>query len=141
MSYEQLAKTLVFGVKKDAIRSALVREGFHRRLAMRKPPISEKNRKLRKAWAEEHVGWTMEQWYQIFWTDETWITSGRHTRTWVTRRAGEEWDATCIVERHPRKKGRMFWGRFMVIRKARAFSGRKIGGRLIRILIKRIQFL
>ncbi|CZT48741.1 uncharacterized protein RSE6_09487 [Rhynchosporium secalis] len=49
MSYTQLANALEFGVKKDAIRSALLREGFHRRLAMRKPPISETNRKIRLA--------------------------------------------------------------------------------------------
>jgi hypothetical protein len=112
MSFAKLAEVLEFGVKKDAIRTALLREGFHRRLAMRKPPISEKNRQVRLAWALEHVDWTLKQWYQILWTDETWITAGRHTRTWVTRRAGEEWDPTCIVERHQRKKGWMFWGCF-----------------------------
>lgn len=112
MSFVKLAEVLDFGVKKQAIRTALLREGFHRRLAMRKPPISEKNRQLRLAWALEHVNWTLEQWYQILWTDETWITGGRHTRTWVTRRPGEEWDPTCIVERHQRKKGWMFWGCF-----------------------------
>jgi len=60
----------------------------------------------------EHVDWTLDQWYKILWTDETWITGGRHTRTWVTRRPGEEWDPTCIVEKHQRKKGWMFWGCF-----------------------------
>lgn len=112
MSFTKLAEVLDFGVKKQAIRTALLREGFHRRLAMRKPPISEKNRQIRLQWALEHVDWTLEQWYQILWTDETWITGGRHTRTWVTRRAGEEWDPTCIVEKHQRKKGWMFWGCF-----------------------------
>ncbi|KAI0994030.1 hypothetical protein K3495_g14153 [Podosphaera aphanis] len=91
MSFQKLAEVLDFGVKKQAIRSALLSEGFHRRLAMRKPPISEKNRQLRLQWALEHVEWTMDQWYQIFWTDEIWITGGRHTRT---------------------KKGWMFWGCF-----------------------------
>jgi len=90
MSFTQLAEVMDFGVKRHAIRSALLREGFHRRLAMRKPPISEKNQQIRLEWAREHVKWTMDQWYQILWTDETWITGGRHTRTWVTRRAGEE---------------------------------------------------
>lgn len=112
MSYEQLANTLDFGVGRHAIRTALLKEGFHRRLAMRKPPISEKNRQIRLQWATDHVNWTMEQWYSILWTDETWITGGRHTRTWVTRRPGEEWDPTCIVEKHQRKKGWMFWGCF-----------------------------
>ena len=71
MSFAQLAEVMEFGVKKQAIRTALLREGFHRRLAMRKPPITEKNQKIRKAWALEHVNWSIEQWYQILWTDET----------------------------------------------------------------------
>lgn len=112
MSFEKLAEVLDFGVKKQAIRAALLREGFHRRIAMRKPPISERNQQKRLQWAHEHIGWTIDQWNTILWTDETWITAGRHTRTWVTRRVGEEWDPTCIVERHQRKKGWMFWGCF-----------------------------
>ncbi len=44
MPFTKLAEVLDFGVKKDAIRTTLLREGFYRRLAMRKPPISEKNR-------------------------------------------------------------------------------------------------
>ena len=47
LSYEQLAAELEFGVGKTAIQAALIREGFHRRLAMRKPPISERNRVIR----------------------------------------------------------------------------------------------
>ena len=100
LSFQQLAEELDFGVGRKAIRAALVKEGFHRRLAMRKPPISERNRVIRLQWAEEHLNWTQAQWNSILWTDETWITGGRHTRTWVTRRAGEEWDPTCIVEKH-----------------------------------------
>lgn len=49
-----------FGVKKQAIRTTLLREGFYRRLAMRKPPIIEKNQQIRLAWALKHVEWTME---------------------------------------------------------------------------------
>ena len=112
LSFQQLAEELDLGVGRWAIRAALIKEGFHRRLAMRKPPISERNRVIRLQWAQDHVNWTQPQWNSILWTDETWITGGRHTRTWVTRRAGEEWDPTCIVEKHQRKKGWMFWGCF-----------------------------
>ena len=49
MSFAKLAEVLDFGVRRDAIRNALLREGFHRRLAMRKPLIIEKNRRLRLA--------------------------------------------------------------------------------------------
>jgi len=61
MSFKQLAKVMDFGVKKQAICIALLREGFHCRLAMRKPPISEKNRQVRLDWAREYVQWTMAQ--------------------------------------------------------------------------------
>lgn len=47
MSFTKLAEVLDFSIRKDAIRNALLREGFYRRLAMRKPPITEKNRRLR----------------------------------------------------------------------------------------------
>jgi hypothetical protein len=43
------------GVKKDAIRSSLLREEFYWRLAIRKPPISAKTQELRYNWALEHV--------------------------------------------------------------------------------------
>ena len=111
MSFQQLAEATDFGVGKYAICSALVK-GFHWRLAMRKLPISEKNRRNRLQSAHEHLGWTMKRWYEILWTDETWVTAARHTRTWVTRRLNGEWDPTCIVERHQRRKGWMFWGCF-----------------------------
>jgi Transposase len=72
MIYEQLANHFYWwGVKKDSIRAALEREGFYRRIAMCKPPISEKNRKLWLQFALEHRGWTWENWCRILWSDET----------------------------------------------------------------------
>jgi len=85
---------------------------FHRWLAIRTLPITGRNQVICLEWAREHVNWTQEQWYSILWTNETWITGGRYTSTWVTRRAREELDPTCIVEKHQRKRGRMFWGCF-----------------------------
>ena len=40
-----------------AIRSAFNREGYVRRFARQKPPISETNRLLRLQWAQEHLDW------------------------------------------------------------------------------------
>jgi transposase len=96
----------------QAIKYALHKRGYFRRIALRKPPISEKNRISRLEWAHEHLHWSEEQWYQVLWTDETWVTAGKHRKTWVTRCAGEELDPTCIVERVQRKSGWMFWGCF-----------------------------
>jgi hypothetical protein len=94
------------------IRSTLRRHGFSRYVAYRKPPISEKNRRLRLQFALDHADWTTEQWAEILWTDETWITHGRHRKTYVTRRKGEELEETCIVDREQKKSGWMFWGSF-----------------------------
>jgi hypothetical protein len=61
--------------------------------------------------AIEHVDWTVDQeWENILWSDETLVNGDRHTKICISRRKGEEWDATCIVERHQRRKGWMFWG-------------------------------
>jgi hypothetical protein len=79
-------------------------------MARMKPPISETNRVARLEWARAHVHWTEEQWEAILWTDETWVTGGRHTRLWVTRKSWEEMDPTCVIERHARRRGWMFWG-------------------------------
>lgn len=95
-----------------AIKNSLYRLGFRRRVARNKPPISERTRQTRLRWAQEHVGWTREQWDKVLWSDETWVVGGPHRKQYVTRRQGEEYDDTCIVEKHQRKQGWMFWGSF-----------------------------
>jgi hypothetical protein len=108
--YFELAVHFEWGV--IAVKGCLERAGYGRYVAYIKPPISEKNRLDRIAWAEEHITWTREQWSGILWTDETWVTGGRHTKTWVTRLPDEELDPTCIVEKVSKPKGWMFWGCF-----------------------------
>jgi len=61
MSYEKVAQAMEFGVTARVIRKALENHGFHRRIAMRKPPISETNRQKRLQWALHHRDWTQEQ--------------------------------------------------------------------------------
>ena len=55
----------------EAVKNCLERRGFRRCVALRKPVLSEANRIARKAWANEHIHWTMEQWNRILWSDET----------------------------------------------------------------------
>jgi transposase len=63
---------LDLNVSHYAVRNTLQKAGFSRRVARRKPPISERNRQARLRWAIEHVEWTIEQWREILWSDETW---------------------------------------------------------------------
>ncbi|OAA58358.1 transposase [Akanthomyces lecanii RCEF 1005] len=113
MTYLELSIQLFNGqFSQWVIKRVLHRQGFRRRVARRKPPISEANRLKRKAFAEAHKGWSIDQWADILWTDETWVSGGTYRQVLVTRRAGEEYDLTCVVERYQRKRGWMFWGSF-----------------------------
>jgi hypothetical protein len=73
-----------------------------------KPPISEKNRLDRLAWAYEHIHWIEAQWDRVLWTDETWVNPGRHRKTGVTRKADEESTPECVIDKIPKKIGWMF---------------------------------
>ena len=96
----------------DTLRYALKKRGYKRYVALRKPPLSAKNKEDRLRWAIEHLDWTINQWKLIIWSDETWVTAGRHKKTYVTRKQGEELDITCVLQRQRRPPGWMFWDCF-----------------------------
>jgi hypothetical protein len=50
----------LFDIFPGAVKYALRKRGYSRRITLRKPPISEKNRVTRLAWAHEHRHWTEE---------------------------------------------------------------------------------
>lgn len=110
ISYRKLARGPFshWNVGEYVIRYALQSRGYKRCKARAKPPLSNANRLKRLEWARAHVEWELHQWYDILWSDETWVTGGRHTRIWVTRRAGEDLDDTCIIDKIRRKKGWIF---------------------------------
>jgi transposase len=88
------------------------KEGYIRAVSRRKPPLTEATRQIRLDWALEHLNWTQEQWESILWSDETWVQPGAHKRQWVTRKIGPEelFHRDCVIEKHQRKIGWMFWG-------------------------------
>jgi hypothetical protein len=59
---KELPRWLGWTYGEKAVRTAFQKEGYCRGVRRRTPPISEKNRRLRLAWAEEHKDWTDEQW-------------------------------------------------------------------------------
>jgi transposase len=100
MLYKTVIKELQLPVCKSTLRKALARRRYHRRKALRKPPMTERTRIIRLNCALEHINWTREQWCKILWTDETWVTSTYHRQIYVTRRSREEFDETCVRERY-----------------------------------------
>ena len=110
LPWSALPAALGWDCSQYAVRHALRKAGFSRRVALRKPPISERTRALRLEFAYRYRDWTVEDWSRVLFSDEKWVTGGRHRKTYLTRRRGEELDPTCIVERHQRKQGWMFWG-------------------------------
>lgn len=132
LSYLQIAEELwpEGEVGPESIKHALQKRGYRRRVALRKPPLSEANQQARLAWAHIHKDWTIEQWRQILWSDETWVTAGTHRKIFITRKAGEELDPTCVVARYQRQSGWMFWGCFYSNVKGPGFFWEKDWGRI-----------
>jgi hypothetical protein len=60
-----LELSTIWNCSEKAISNAFKSEGFSRRIARKKPPISEANRIKRLAWAKEHLDWTIKQWGTI----------------------------------------------------------------------------
>ena len=61
VEWSEIPKYLHWNCGLSAIRTAFKKEGYVRRCARRKPPISEANRVLRLQWATERVNWK-EEW-------------------------------------------------------------------------------
>jgi transposase len=63
--WDQIPRKLGLDIGYYAVGYALRKAGFSRRLARRKPPISERNRQARLIFALEHQEWTPEQWNSV----------------------------------------------------------------------------
>src|SRR6266540_3806937 len=48
--------------------------GYNSRTALRKPLVSEHNRKIRLNWAREKRSWTIDNWKNVVWSDESRFT-------------------------------------------------------------------
>ncbi|KAI1002170.1 hypothetical protein K3495_g6033 [Podosphaera aphanis] len=75
-----------WNIGERTVRNALQQRGYVRRLPRKKPPLSERDKRIRKSWAEAYRHWTAEDWMQIFWSDETWINDGDTRFKHVTRK-------------------------------------------------------
>lgn len=71
----------------NVIRNAQRRRGCSRKLALVKPPTSERNKIIIRKSVEGHFSLTKEHWQIILWTDESRVTDRWHTWTWVMRKS------------------------------------------------------
>ncbi len=55
----------------------MAKKGYHKCTACTKPLISERSRKSRLQFANEHKDWTLEDWKKIYWSDECTFTTGK----------------------------------------------------------------
>jgi transposase len=58
-------------VSYSTIRRVLKRNGLVARVIVKKPSLSDKQRRDRRGFAEEHKDWTLEDWGRVMWSDET----------------------------------------------------------------------
>ncbi|KAI0996226.1 hypothetical protein K3495_g11953 [Podosphaera aphanis] len=94
------------------VRNELQQRGYARHLPRKKLPLSERNKRIWKSWAEAHRHWTPEDWTQILWSDETWINDGETRSKHVTRKIGEEFEDDCVSDKYQKSNSWMFWGSF-----------------------------
>lgn len=101
-------------VSRRTIQRTLYSMGYNSCTALRKPSVSERNRKIRLNWARERRLWTMDDWKKVVWSDESRFTMFQNDgkiRVW--RLTEEKYDVNCLV---PTVKhgggGVMMWGCF-----------------------------
>lgn len=98
----------------NTVRKALHDEGFHSRVAVKKPFLTAAHRRKRLDFAKKHKDWTVEDWNRVLWTDESTFEIGLNSRVvLVWRTAEEKYSGTCLTPSF--KSGRtsvMIWGGF-----------------------------
>ena len=63
--YYKVVQELNLPIGKHALARALKKRGYTRCIALRKPVLSEKNKRERLTWALKHINWSINQWNQI----------------------------------------------------------------------------
>jgi transposase len=115
-SFSQIAaaynEEAVTPVSQWTVRGKMRSLGFHGRAAVRKPLVSEVNRRRRLKWCKERRYWTLEQWRSIIWSDESRFTLYQTDgRVWIYRRRGERYNIDCQVPTVKHGGGSvMVWG-------------------------------
>jgi len=111
MPYTEVAKEAGIDMSERTLRRLFETEGYHRRVARRKPFITGINKVKRMDWGVRFGDWQAGEWEQVIFSDESSFHCGNMPgRIFVTRRPGEEYQENCIVPKFPKQTSVMVWG-------------------------------
>lgn len=65
MTYKEIARLEGVQAGRKALMAAFKMESYGRRVATSKPLLTEAQKKVRLAWAIEHLSWKPEHWAQV----------------------------------------------------------------------------
>jgi transposase len=85
-------------ISRSTMQRTLYNMGYNSCTALRKPSVSERNRKIRLNWARERRLWTIDDWKKVVWSDESRFTMFQNDgkiRVW--RLTEEKYDINCLV--------------------------------------------
>jgi hypothetical protein len=89
--------------------------GFNRRVAKKKAPIRDVNKKERVRWCKERTNWTVdEHWRKWIFSDESQIVIGQNNKIYVWRKGDERYNAQLVCPPCRRKRSIMIWDAFLM---------------------------
>ena len=100
-------------VSEKTVRRRLTESGeFKSYWKVKKPFISEKNRKIRVKWCEDRIDWPVSRWRKLMYTDESpyLVRYGCRIRVWRTKNERYKPLATKATVKHDKKIN--VWGSF-----------------------------
>jgi len=114
---EKFNETNDLSLSSSTVRKYLHELGYFGRAGVRKPLVSEKNRKDRLAWCRSRRNW-IDEWKLIIWSDESSFEIFQSDAyRWVWRKPKEKYDVDCLIPtvKHG-KESVMIWGCFVDVK-------------------------
>lgn len=111
--HENFIDSTSTNVCEKTVSNYLHEQGFYGRVGIRKPLVTEVNRKKRLAWAKERKEW-VDEWNNVIWSDESKFELFRgNGKRWVWRQPHEKYDIDCLIPTvKSGQQGIMVWGCF-----------------------------
>jgi len=99
-----------FGVCPNTVRKYLKEMGYRKRVAKKKPLLTEDQRTRRFQWAEKMWKKTKKFWKRVIYSDESrFCQFSDARRVWVWRNVDETYEDDCLVPTVKKSKGVMAW--------------------------------